>query len=114
MSMIRSHKFNWVPRRSAWQNLQERRARRSEAIQKRLDLMNSLGTSVSNALQNNITTAASNAGHAALKRVQQSAKDVSAKIQSQIDAAQSLIDQTSAPTSSSSSGSNSSWIDTIA
>jgi hypothetical protein len=108
MSSIQTHRFNWLPQRSAWQQMQSWRAKRAAAVQKYLDNMDTVSTSMGNALQNNITQSATNAAQAALSRIQNSAKATSAKLTSQIDSAQSVIDQaqsSSSPLSSSSSAS---------
>jgi hypothetical protein len=113
MSSIQTHRFNWLPQQSAWQQMQSWRAKRAAAVQKYLDNMDTVSTSMGNALQNNITQSATNAAQAALSRIQNSAKTTSAKLTSQIDSAQSVIDQAqgsssllSSSTASTSTGSS--------
>jgi hypothetical protein len=113
MSSIQTHRFNWLPQPSAWQQMQSWRAKRAAAVQKDLDNMDMVSTSMGNALQNNITQSATNAAQVALSRIQNSAKATSANLTSQIDSAQSVIDQAqssssllSSPATSASTGSS--------
>jgi hypothetical protein len=100
MSAIQTHRFNWLPQKSAWQDMRDRRAKRAEAIQKDLANMDAVNTSMSNALQNHITGSATNAAQTALTRIQNNAKSASSNITKQIDAAQRVIDQTQTQTAS--------------
>jgi hypothetical protein len=117
MSAIQTHRFNWRPRKSAWQDMHDRRAKRAEAIQKDLATMDTVNMSMSNALQNRITGAASNAAQAALVRLQNSAKASSELMTKQIDAAQSVLNQAQTQTSSaadSTTSATSTVLDTVA
>jgi hypothetical protein len=117
MSAIQTHHFNWLPRKSAWQDMQDRRQQRAKYIQNDLDNMDAINTSMSTALQNNITGASTNAAQAAVTRLQALANTTSANITAQIDAAQSVLNQTqtaSTSTTSTTSTTDTSVLDTIA
>jgi hypothetical protein len=117
MSAIQTHHFNWLPRKSAWREMQDRRQQRAKFIQSDLDNMDAVNTSMSSALQNNITGAATNAAQAALTRVQAKAKTTSDTITRQIDAAQSVLNQAQAGSTSvvsTTSTTDSSVLDTVA
>ena len=105
-------RIKWFTTPSAWQDLQHRRERRSAAIKQHLDMMDAISGALSNALQNNISGIANNAGQAALKRVQAEGKAKSAEVVKQIDSAQSVLD--AAKSSAGQSDSTSTMLDTVA
>jgi hypothetical protein len=113
---INNH-FGWVKQRSAYQDMVYHRAKRAQFAaqdQANLDAMN---TAMSTALQNKISQSANLSANAALKRVQAAAKAKIDETTKQIDAAQSLVDQTSKTASASSTAtasSTSSVLDTVA
>ena len=82
----------WSNTPSAWQDMQNRRERRSAAIKAHLDMMNAVNTAFSSAHQNNISGFAANAVQAAAARIQADAKAKSAAITKQIDSAQHVLD----------------------
>lgn len=92
--MIGSVRFNWVPTRSAWQEMEYRRAKRAKAIKEDLDRMDSMNATFSNAFQNRILGSANIAAEAALKRVQAAAKAKLEANAKQIEDAQALLETT--------------------
>jgi hypothetical protein len=85
-------RIKWFNTPSAWQDMQNRRERRSAAIKAHLDMMDGVNTALSGALQNNISGIATNAVQAAASRIQADAKAKSAEITKQIDSAQKVLD----------------------
>jgi hypothetical protein len=111
---INNH-FGWVKQRSAWQDMEYHRAKRAEFAaqdQANLDAMN---TAMSTALQNKISQSSNLSANAALKRVQAAAKAKLDETTKQIDAAQSLVDQTSktASATTTTTTTSSSVLDTV-
>ncbi len=109
--------FNWLPQRSAWQDIEYHRALRAEAMKQDLANMDLINSAMSTALQNNITGATNNAANAALKRIQAATKAKSAETIKQLDNAQSLVDKTKASIAASSTTTtptSSSVLDTVA
>ena len=96
MSSVGTTHFNWLPTRSAWQELEYHRVLRAAALQDELDAVTAINSAMSAALQNNISGSATNAAQAALKRVQAAAKAKNAETTKNIDQAQKLIDNTKA------------------
>ena len=94
-------RIKWFNTRSAWQDMQHHRERRSAAIKQHLDMVDGINVALANAQQNQISGMASNAAHAALNRVQAVAKAKSAEIVNQIDNAQNVLDTAKAAGSSS-------------
>ena len=105
-------RFKWFNTPSAYQDMQHRRERRAAAIKQHLDMMDGINAALSNTLQNNISGKSSNAANAALARLQADAKAKSAEMTKQIDSAQSLVDQTKAGSTGTSS--TSTILDTVA
>jgi hypothetical protein len=87
--------------KSAWQDMQEHRMRRADAIERHTAMMVSVNRAFFGAQQNKISGMANNAAQAALKRVQALGQAKAAEMTKQIDEAQKLVDNTQ-PTSSSS------------
>jgi len=84
--------IKWLNTRSAWQDMQYRRQRRSAAIKAHLDMMSGVTSALTSAQQNQISGFATNAVKAAAARIQADAKAKSAQITKQIDSAQSVLD----------------------
>jgi hypothetical protein len=85
--------IKWFNHPSAWQDMQNRRERRSAAIKAHLDMMNAVNNAFATAQQNSISGLAKIAAQAALNRVQAAAKAKQAEVLKGIDEAQSLIGQ---------------------
>ena len=92
-------KFGWVKQRSAYQDMEYRRARRAEFARQDQANMDAINNSMSTALQNRISQSANITAEVALKRVKAAAKAKLEETTRQIDSAQSLIDKTSKGTS---------------
>jgi hypothetical protein len=101
--MVGGVRFNWVKTRSAWQEMEYRRAKRAEAIKKHLERMENVNATFANAFQNRISQSANLAAEAALKRVQDAAKAKLEETNKQIEEAQKLIDTTQKSVESTSS-----------
>jgi hypothetical protein len=111
---INNH-FGWVKRRSAYQDIEYHRAKRAEFAARDQANLDAMNTAMSTALQNKISQSANLSANAALKRVQDAAKAKIDETTKQIDAAQSLVDQTSKATSSTTTTTTtSSVLDTVA
>ena len=107
-------KFGWVKQRSAYQDMVYHRARRAEFAKQDQANLEAMNNAMSTAMQNRISKLADIAAQAALKRVQTAAKAKLDEATKQIDAAQSLVDQTSKSASSTSSTGSTSVLDTVA
>ncbi len=92
--MIGNVRFNWVKTRSAWQDMEYRRAKRAQFIKADLEQMDATNATFSNAMQNRISQSANIAAEATLKRVQATAKAKLEENSKQIEDAMSLIDTT--------------------
>jgi hypothetical protein len=107
-------KFGWVKQRSAYQDMVYHRARRAEFAKQDQANLEAMNNAMSTAMQNRISKLADIAAQAALKRVQAATKAKLDEATKQIDAAQSLVDQTSKSASSTSSTGSTSVLDTVA
>jgi hypothetical protein len=107
-------KFGWVKQRSAYQDMVYHRARRAEFAKQDQANLEAMNSAMSTAMQNRISKLADIAAQAALKRVQAATKAKLDEATKQIDAAQSLVDQTSKSASSTSSTGSTSVLDTVA
>jgi hypothetical protein len=107
-------KFGWVKQRSAYQDMVYHRARRAEFAKQDQANLEAMNSAMSTAMQNRISKLADIAAQAALKRVQTATKAKLDEATKQIDAAQSLVDQTSKSASSTSSTGSTSVLDTVA
>ena len=107
-------KFGWVKQRSAYQDMVYHRARRAEFAKQDQANLEAMNNAMSTAMQNRISKLADIAAQAALKRVQAATKAQLDEATKQIDAAQSLVDQTSKSASSTSSTGSTSVLDTVA
>ena len=92
--MIGSVRFNWVPTRSAWQDMEHRRAKRAQFIKDDIARMEATNATFSDAFQNRISQSANIAGQAALKRVNAEAKAKLEENSKSIEEAIKLIDNT--------------------
>jgi hypothetical protein len=91
---------------SAWQSLQDNRAKRAAVLQQAQANIQAVGSSISNAMLNHISGGANNAANAAISRIQAEGKAKSAAALKQVDAAQTLINQTKTSFSTSATGVN--------
>jgi hypothetical protein len=105
-------RIKWFSTKSAWKDMQDRRARRAEAIKRHLDMMDSINTAMSGAQQNKISGMSLNAAQSALTRIQALAKAKSSEITAKIDSAQALVDSTQATVSPTTG--TSTMLDTVA
>ena len=92
--MIGNVRFNWVKTRSAWQDMEYRRAKRAQFIKDDIARMEATNATFSNAFQNRISQSANIAAEAALKRVNSDAKAKLLENAKQIEEAQALLDTT--------------------
>jgi hypothetical protein len=92
--MIGSVRFNWVKTRTAWQDMEYRRAKRAEFIKADIERMEATNATFSNAMQNRISQSANIAAEATLKRVQAAAKAKLEESSKSIEDAINLIDET--------------------
>ena len=92
--MIGNVRFNWVKTRSAWQDMEYRRAKRAEFIKADIQRMEETNATFSNAMQNRISQSATLTAEATLKRVQAAAKAKLEEHSNQIDDTIKLIDAT--------------------
>jgi hypothetical protein len=101
--MIGNVRFNWVKTRTAWQDMESRRAKRAQFIKADIERMEATNATFSNAMQNRISQSANITAEATLKRVQAAAKAKLEENSKQIEDAMKLIDTTqqslAAPTS---------------
>jgi hypothetical protein len=115
MSSDGIRKFGWVKQRTAWQDIEYHRQKRAEFAAQDQANMDAMNTAMSNALQNRITQSSNLSAQAALKRVQSAAQSKIDETTKQIDAAQSLVDQTSKTASTATTTTTSSSVlDTVA
>jgi hypothetical protein len=96
MGGVEFKKMNWLPARSAWNDMEYYRVRRAAMAQQDLANMDSVNSAMATAMQTNITGASNNAANAALKRIQAVAKAKNAATIKQLDNAERLITQTKA------------------
>jgi hypothetical protein len=87
-------RIKWFTQKSAWQDMQDHRARRAEAIKRNTAMMDGIAAAMSDAQQNYISGMSNNAAQAALKRVQALGQAKVAEMTKQIENAQSLVDST--------------------
>jgi len=92
--MIGNVRFNWVKSRTAWQDMEYRRAKRAEFIKADIDRMDATNATFSNAMQNRISQSANITAEATLKRVQALAKAKLEENSKSIEDAIKLIDTT--------------------
>lgn len=92
--MIGNVRFNWVKSRTAWQDMEYRRAKRAQFIKADIERMEATNATFSNAMQNRISQSANIAAEAALKRVQAAAKAKLEENSKSIEDAIKLIDET--------------------
>jgi hypothetical protein len=92
--MIGNVRFNWVKTRSAWQDMEYRRAKRAQFIKDDIARMEATNATFSNTFQNRISQSANIAAEAALKRVQTAAKAKLEESSKSIEDAINLIDTT--------------------
>ena len=92
--MIGNVRFNWVKSRSAWQDMEYRRAKRAEFIKADIQRMEDTNATFSNAMQNRISQSATLTAEATLKRVQAAAKAKLEENSKSIEDAIKLIDDT--------------------
>jgi hypothetical protein len=92
--MIGNVRFNWVKTRTAWQDMEYRRAKRAEFIKADIDRMDATNATFSNAMQNRISQSANITAEATLKRVQALAKAKLEENSKSIEDAIKLIDTT--------------------
>lgn len=92
--MIGNVRFNWVPQRSSWQEMEYRRAKRAQFIKDDIAQMEAANATFSNVFQNRISQSANLAAEAALKRVQTAAKAKLEESAKTIDDAINFIDET--------------------
>ena len=104
---------SWIKTRTAWQEIEYRRAKRAQFIKNDLAQMDTMNSTLADALQNRISGSSNIAAQAALKRVQAAAKAKLDENTKQIDDAQKLLDTTQKAVDSSSSTSTSTSVDTI-
>src|SRR5689334_23344899 len=95
-------RFNWLPMRSAWKDMEIRRARRAEFAKQDQANIDAMNVAFTDAFQNRITKSANIFATAALQRVRLEAKAKNDDMLKQIDDAQKLIDRTSPSDESSS------------
>ncbi len=92
--MIGSVRFNWVPSRTSWQDMEYRRAKRAQFIKDDLARMEATNATFSDAMQNRISQSANLAAEATLKRVQAAAKAKIEENAKSLEDAIKLIDET--------------------
>ena len=92
--MIGNVRFNWVKTRSAWQDMEYRRAKRAQFIKDDIARMEATNATFSNTFQNRISQSANIAAEAALKRVQTTAKAKLEENSKSLEDAIKLIDTT--------------------
>jgi hypothetical protein len=92
--MIGSVRFNWVKTRSAWQDMEYRRAKRAQFIKDDIARMEATNATFSSAMQNRISQSANITAEATLKRVQAAAKAKLEENARQIEEVQALLDTT--------------------
>ena len=86
--------IKWFTPRSAWKEMEYQRARRAEFSRQENGTLDGINAAMTAAHQNKISTAATLAGNAALKRVQAAVKAKSDENIKQIDQTTKLIDDT--------------------
>jgi len=89
-------RIKWFKSRSAYQDMQYRRQRRAEAIQRHMDMMEGINAAMSAAQQNRISGLSTLAAQAGIKRVQEMANAKAAEVTKQIDSAQSVVNASTA------------------
>jgi len=92
--MIGNVRFNWVKTRSAWQDMEYRRAKRAQFIKDDIARMEATNATFSNVFQNRISQSSNIAAEAALKRVNADAKAKMLENAKQIEDAQVLLETT--------------------
>jgi hypothetical protein len=95
-----SKRFNWLPMRPAWKEMEIRRERRAEFAKQDQANIDAMNAAFANAFKNRIDESAKLFATAALKRVQAAAKDKNDDLLKQIDDAQKLVEQTTVSSSS--------------
>jgi hypothetical protein len=78
---------------SAWQTLQDNRAKRAAVLQQAQANIQAVGSSISNAMLNHISGGANNAANAAISRIQAEGRAKNAAALKQFDAARNLLNQ---------------------
>lgn len=108
--------FSFIRTRSAWQDMEYYRARRSAALKQDQANMDAINSAMMTAKQTQITTSSNLAANAALKRVQDTAKAKLAASTKELDRAQGLVEQTKASLVASTPAAppSSSVVDTLA
>ena len=92
--MIGNVRFNWVKTRSAWQDMEYRRAKRAQFIKDDIARMEATNATFSNTMQNRISQSANITAEATLKLVQAVAKAKLEENSKSIEDAIKLIDET--------------------
>jgi hypothetical protein len=95
-----SKRFNWLPMRPAWKDMEIRRERRAAFAKQDQANIDAMNAAFANAFKNRIDQSAKLFATAALKRVQAAAQAKTDDVLKQIDDAQKLIDKTAGSSSS--------------